>query len=252
MNNFNPFSLVDKRILITGASSGIGKGIAEIFSAAGAELIITGRNSDRLKKTIASLNGDNHRLFTGDLTKIEVLEQLVSEIPPLHGVIHSAGIIELIPFKFITSEKLEEIMSINFTAPAILTNKLLKAKKLLPGASVVFISSITGNEVGTVGGSVYGASKGALKGMIKSLAIDLARSKVRVNNVAPGMIETEAIEELETTISKEALNEDMKNYPLGRYGNVSDVAYACQYLISDASIWVTGTTLVLDGGFTTK
>ncbi len=248
MNTFNPFSLEGKTILVTGASSGIGKAIAIVCSKMGARLFINGRDSQRLQETFLALEGKNHMKFIGDLTQTEAINEMIEILPQIQGVVHSAGITKNLPFSFATREKMEEIMAINFFAPAELTRMLLKAKKVEKGSSVVFISSVSGVLCAAPGGSMYAASKGAINGLVKGLALDVAPKCIRVNCVNPGVIETHIFDE--GIISAEQLEENKKQYPLKRFGAPEEVAYAVIYLLSDTSAWVTGSNLLIDGGLT--
>jgi NAD(P)-dependent dehydrogenase (short-subunit alcohol dehydrogenase family) len=246
----NPFTLEGKTILITGASSGIGRATAIECSKMGAQIIITGRNDVRLNETYFALtpHPDLHLKFTADLNDIKNLTNLVESLPPLNGVVHCAGIVKPLPFKFATKDQIDSIFSINFNASAILSQQLVKSKRLQKSASIVFLSSISSSFVSYSGGALYTATKGALNGLAKGMAIELATQKIRVNCICPGMIETNIMNE--GIITNDQLREDAKKYPLGRYGKPDEVAYAAIYLLSDASQWVTGSNLLIDGGFT--
>ncbi|WP_413666217.1 SDR family NAD(P)-dependent oxidoreductase [Mucilaginibacter sp. Mucisp86] len=246
----NPFSLTGKTILITGASSGIGKKTALITAGMGATLYISGRNVDRLTETLHELEGQGHIMQSADLTSEQDIDTLVQSISGLDGVVLSSGITKTLPFKFINSTELDNIMQTNFSAPVLLLSKLIKLKKLNKGCSIVFVSSIGGNFIGAKGNAMYSASKGAINAIQKVLTLELAPQKIRVNNVSPGMVRTEMWEN-STTFTVEQIEEDAKKYPLG-YGETSDVANAIVYLLSDASKWVTGISLVLDGGFSVQ
>ncbi|TWR25175.1 SDR family oxidoreductase [Mucilaginibacter pallidiroseus] len=244
----NPFSLNGKNILVTGASSGIGKQIALSAAQMGAAIHITGRDEARLNGTLEALTGAGHSSKIADLTIEEHLDQLVANSPKLDGLVLSSGIVKTLPFKFVTNTELDTIMQANFYAPVMLLNKLVRNKKLNKNSSVVFISSIGGNFIGTKGNSMYSAAKGAINAMQKVIALELVAQKIRVNNVSPGMVKTELIGKA-TAFTDEQFMADEKNYPLG-YGEPADVANAVIYLLSDASKWVTGISLLLDGGFT--
>jgi NAD(P)-dependent dehydrogenase (short-subunit alcohol dehydrogenase family) len=166
----------------------------------------------------------------------------------LDGIVHSAGITNPIPFQFVSREKLEEIFSINFMNPTLLTQMLIKQKHLNKGASIIFISSISGVFCSTIAGSMYSATKGAINGLVKGMALDLANRKIRVNSVCPGMIDTNIFGD--GRISKEQLEADIRRYPLKRYGKPEEVAYAVIYLLSDVSQWITGSSILIDGGYT--
>ena len=248
----NPFSLENKSILVTGASSGIGKEVAISIAKMGADVILNGRNVERLNEVAKVINKNSTIIVSGDLTESTTIKTLVETIPKLDGLVHAAGIMRLLPFKFIASNDLNEMMNINFTAPTLLSLELVKKKKINNNASIVYISSITGSLIGSKANSMYAASKGAVSGMVKGMAIDLAKKNIRVNEVAPGMIETSGAFEIENVVSKDAILEDKKKYPLGTYGQPEDVANACVYLLSSASKWITGTKIVVDGGFTAQ
>ena len=247
----NPFSLLGKRILITGASSGIGKEIAIQCAKIGAELTITGRNNENLLTTFNLLDGNKHKCYTADLSDAESVLSLINLINELDGVVHCAGISKYTPFSFASQKLIDQTFAVNFNAPALLSQKLVKLKKLQKKSSIVFISSISGVNCSAIGASIYSASKGAINGLAKGMALDLAAKKIRVNSVNPGIIQTSLFSSDEI-ITEEQLKEDTKNYPLGRLGNPTDVAYATIYLLSDASSWVTGTNVVVDGGFLLK
>jgi NAD(P)-dependent dehydrogenase (short-subunit alcohol dehydrogenase family) len=244
----NPFFLTGKTILITGASSGIGKAIAHECSKIGAKLIISGRDKTRLDATFRNLEGNGHLQIIADLASVEGIKKIVEKVPHLDGIVHSAGIARPMPFVYASEDVVKEVLGINLISPLTLTQQLLKLKKVNNKASVVFISSVSGTLVSAPGGSVYSASKGAVNGLIKGMALDLAPKGIRVNAVAPGMIETGLFKD--SSISQDQLNEDKKRYPLKRYGKPEEVAYSVIYLLSDASAWITGTSLVIDGGYT--
>jgi len=244
----NPFSLQGKIILITGASSGIGRSIAIECSKSGAKIIITGRNPERLSQTFTELHGDNHQQIVADLSVDDGIDALVAQLPILDGIAHVAGILNPMPFNFLNRQELDEIMNVNFYAPALLTNQLIRKKLIAKKASIVFVSSISGVSCSFIGGSAYSASKGAINGLIKGMALDLAAKQIRVNSILPGMIDTGLFEG--SAISEQDLMADRKRYPLGRYGKPEEVAYAAIYLLSDATAWMTGSNLLIDGGFT--
>jgi len=244
----NPFSLQDKTVLITGSSSGIGRSIAIECSKMGAELIITGRDKQRLNETFNHLAGQNHKQFIADLSIQEEIDCLINNVSTLDGIVHAAGIVRPKPFPFLTRAELEYVFNTNFFSSALLTNGILRNKKLRKGASIVFISSISGIYCSFLGNSSYSASKGAINGLVKGLALDLASKGIRANCILPGMISTNIIKD--GSITEEQLNSDRKLYPLGRYGRPEEVAYAAIYLLSNATVWMTGTNILLDGGYT--
>lgn len=247
---YNPFSLEGKTILVTGASSGIGKAAAIECSRLGARVIITARNEERLTKTLSELDGDGHQMVLCDLSKEDEIDSLIVQIPEIQGLINNAGYTKLLPVQFISADDINSIFKVNTIAPMILLQKLLKKKKLKKGSSVVFTSSMAGLGSSSVGNSMYTASKGAISAFIRCVALELAPKSIRVNAVCPAMVDTGILDS--GTVSKEQLDEDIRNYPLGRYGKPNDVAWAMIYLLSDASGWITGDNLIIDGGVTLK
>lgn len=237
------------QILITGASSGIGREISIKLSELGYQCVLTGRNLKELEITLSKMSGDNHTIFSGDINDNIFINKISDEINHLNGLIHSAGIIKLLPFKFITRDDFDKIMNTNLFSPFFLTQALLKKKKLLNNSSILFISSISGPIVGSKGNMMYSASKSAVNGIIKVLALELADKKIRVNTVSAGMIYSDMWQGDKNMISPDQLIQDSKKYPLG-YGKPSDVASLASFLVSNESTWITGSTIVLDGGFT--
>jgi NAD(P)-dependent dehydrogenase (short-subunit alcohol dehydrogenase family) len=244
----NPFTLEGKTILVSGASSGIGKAIAIESSKMGANVIITGRNEERLKKTYYLLKGNGHGLIVADLSVKEDIERLHKELPVIDGLVNCAGLTKVAPFSFATRDSFEEVMNVNFFAPTELTRLMVKTKKIRKGASIVFISSVSGVYCSAVASAIYSSSKGAVNGLVKGVALDLAPKGIRVNSVNPGMIDTDIF--TGSAITDEQLRTDMLRYPLGRYGKPEEVAYAVIYLLSDAATWITGSNLLIDGGYT--
>ena len=243
----NPFTLSGKRIIITGASSGIGQAIAIECSRMGAQLIITGRNSERLKITFSQLEGSGHEIVLADIAKEEEIDRLVESIPNVDGLVNNAGlnIMGLVPF--IKEESLSYMMQTNLKSPVLITSKIIKKKKMNKGGSIVFTSSISGQYVSSLGNSVYSATKGGLTSFMKNAALELASKKIRCNAVLPGMVET-PLKEAKDAITQEEWEANRQLYPLKRFGSPNDIAYATIFLLSDASSWITGTELIIDGG----
>jgi len=239
MNNL--FSIENKTILITGASSGIGKEIAIQCSNKGAKVIIIGRDQNRLQETLDKTN--NSISIISDLSKEENIIQLVQSLPELDGVIFCAGVVEYSPVKLINSKKINNIFSINFNSQVLLTQQLLKLKKLKPNSSLVYMSSIA-SKIGVAGTALYASTKAALNAFVRVTASELSNQKIRVNSICPGIILT-PMGEKATSIS----NEIEKEYPLG-LGKPIDVVGPSIFLLSDASKWITGIELILDGGLT--
>jgi NAD(P)-dependent dehydrogenase (short-subunit alcohol dehydrogenase family) len=245
--SYNPFSLANKTILVTGASSGIGRATAIECSKMGATMVISGRNAERLQETFAQLQGAGHLQVIADLSDEVQVKTLVENMPELHGIVHNAGFTKTLPFKFINRSDFDNLMQTNFFAPVFITQQLHKQKKIRKGSSIVFISSIATFTV-DVGNAMYSATKGAVGSFAKVLAVELARQQIRVNCIQPGMVNTGILEG--GVISEEQLKYHEQKYPLGRFGKPEDIANAAIYLLSDASAWVTGSNLVIDGGFT--
>lgn len=246
----NPFSLEGKTILVTGASSGIGRGIAIECSKMGAKLILNGRNIDRLKETIGMLDGEGHQVLAADISKQKEIDGLISDVPVLNGCVLCAGIPQVCPVKHFKRNDIEDILNVNTVAPIMITSGLLKKKKIRKGASVVLIESISGVFVGTKGDVSYNASKAALNGFLKGSALELAGQGIRINAVNPGLVPTNILNLTNEMFAESHHTDIMVNsYPLKRYGTPEDIAYGCIYLLSDASSWVTGTNLIIDGGY---
>jgi len=244
----NPFSLVGKIILVTGASSGIGKATAVVCSQMGAKLVITGRNETRLNETFSMLMGENHIQICADLTNPVSLDKLVEGLPKLDGLVNNAGIAKPLVLQLTDAEDVNEIMQINALGPIHLTRLILQHKKLNKGASLIYISSVNGNNCAYIGSSIYAASKTALTGFMKGVALELAPRGIRANCINPGMIGTDLLKD--GSIGQEELEADRLKYPLKRYGTPEEVAYAAVYLLSDATQWITGSSLLIDGGYT--
>lgn len=251
MTSYNPYSLENKTILITGASSGIGRAAAIECSKMGAKCVVSARNKERLQETFAQLEGEGHSQIVADLSDVTSVDVIVNQVPVLDGLVNNAGRVLTLPVNFITDDKFDEIVQVNEKAPVLLLAKLLKKKRFAKGASVVFTSSIAGNVIGgSFANSLYAITKGGISAFVRACALELASKHIRVNAVCPGMIDTKIFGE--KLITTEQLEEDAKTYPLGRYGKPEEVAWAMIYLLSDASSFVTGSNLVIDGGISIK
>ena len=246
----NPFSLEGKRILITGGASGIGKATASLCAQLGADLVLVDLNENGLLATSTEIGKETTIIYPINLTDEKELSSMVSSLPKLDGVVSNAGIVLSLLAKFNEISDMERIFKINTFSHINLIQELLKEKRLNKGASIVFTSSMSGVFCGLAGGSLYGATKSALVGYSKALALELAPRGIRVNTVHPGMIQTPLT--ANTALSHDVLEEDAKNYPLGRYGKPEEVAAAMVYLLSDATVWMTGTQLLIDGGYSLK
>ncbi len=252
----NPFSLEGKTILITGASSGIGRQCAISCSLAGASLVLLGRNKKRLKETADLLAPSSScKTYCFDLTEEEAVNSFIRSINSsfitLDGVIHAAGVSTTLPLRFSSFDKQETILKTNVMGPINLTKELIKKKgALVDGSSVIFIASIMAT-VGEIGKTLYSISKGALVAGVKSMALELAPRIIRVNSISPGVVKSPMSTSSVYSKDDESLARIEKLHPLG-VGDVSDVANACVYLSSDASKWVTGSNLIIDGGYTAR
>ena len=248
--SYNPYSLERKSILVTGASSGIGQAIAIECSKLGANVIITARNAKRLNDTFSKLEGDkkNHLQIITDLTKEDEIIYLVSQLPKLDGCVNNAGIVKLIPTQFISSKEIENIHQVNLIAPMLLTKYLVRKKIMNNPSSIVFTSSVSGVYRVSIGNSIYATSKCGIDAFMRTAALELAPKGIRCNSVNPAMVETKILDRGQLTIAQ--YDEDRKKYPLGRYGTPVDVAYAVIFLLSDASSWITGSDIKIDGGIT--
>ena len=249
------FSLSNKTILITGASSGIGRSCAVQCSKMGASLLLMGRNVDELNRTVSELQpGTKVEMIVADFSKVVDLELVIAEkiltIGKIAGFIHCAGVEKTLPLKKQTSEVFQSIFDINvlagFELAKIISLKKYKAEK----ASFVFIASVAGM-VGESGKTIYSASKGAVISGARSMSMELARSDIRVNSISPAMVKTPILEKMFDGIGEEASQNIIKKHPLG-IGEPEDVANACVFLLSDAAKWITGTNLVVDGGYTAQ
>lgn len=242
----NPFSLKGKYILVTGATSGIGRACAVACAQMGASVIATGRNSERLTETLSLLGEGDHRGISADLTHEDDVARLARECPVLQGVVHSAGIGDRTLLKMARQKDIDRVMKANFEAPVLLQRALLKAKLIEAGASIVFIAS-RAPFAPAVGNGIYAASKGALLAYSKVLALELSDRLIRVNSICPAMVWTELVSR-DAELTGADYSEKEKEYPLKRFGKPEDVAYLAVYLLSDASQWMTGSNIDLTGG----
>lgn len=245
MEQFNPFTLVGKQILVTGASSGIGKAIAVACAKMGATVIVTGRNVERLNETLNLMSEGDHKAISADLTKAEDIESLVAELPKLDGLVQCAGVGSRVPCKNIGKEDLQHVFMPNVEAPILFQTAILSKRKINKAASIVYVASRAANAP-SVGNAAYSASKGAIISYAKCLALELAPRLIRVNCICPGMVWTELI--LKDGVDKEQLEQSQLTYPLKRFGQPEDIANPAIYLLSDASSWMTGSSLDISGG----
>jgi NAD(P)-dependent dehydrogenase (short-subunit alcohol dehydrogenase family) len=245
MKMFNPFSLEGKTVLVTGASSGIGQGIAVTCSRMGARVMVNARNEQRLQQTLSLLEGEGHEMLTCELTDHEAIVSMVGKLPKLDGIVHCAGIGERTLCKNIVEADVDKMMSANFKAPVMLQTEILRQKKINKGSSIIFVASIA-NESPSIGNALYSASKGALISYANCLQLELAPRQVRVNCISPAMVWTDLI--FKGGVTEEELKMDEQKYPLKRYGKPDDIANLAVYLLSDASVWMTGSNVRITGG----
>lgn len=245
------FSLSNKKILVTGASSGIGKSVAIQSALQGAQVTVLGRDNARLQATLSELQSTDigHKAVCCDLSMKSDLDDLVQNIDALDGVVFNAGAVKLAPVAYIKDANIDDLFEVNIQSSIRLVQRLLRKKKLKKGASLVFISSIA-TQKATIGNSVYNATKGAVNAFVKSLALEVANNKIRANAILPGFVPTGILDGSDPDSPE--LQAHLKNYPLGRYGAPEDIAYLSIYLLSDQSNWMTGSLINLDGGFSLK
>ena len=244
---YNPFSLLNKKILVTGASSGIGKSIAIQCSKLGAHVIITARSEDKLSQTFNELEGSGHQLICADLTLETGVELLMMNLPKLDGVVHNAGkSVKRELCSFVSNSSIKETIAINLEAPIMLQKAILAKKLLNKDSSIIFIASRAASSP-SFGNAVYSASKGAIISYSKVLALELASRNIRVNSICPGMVWTDMILS-GSSLTLEDLKLSEKKYPLKRFGTPEDIAFLSVYLLSNASSWMTGSSIDITGG----
>ena len=242
----DPFSLDGKRILITGASSGLGRAMAIACAKRGATILINGRDEARLQDTLITLGDRLHQSIRGDLTDPDACDRIAQSCGQIDGVVHSAGISRLAPVRLATLQHFDEVWKTNYVAPLMLTQRLLAKNQVLPDGSILFLSSIAAL-IGVAGVGVYSGTKAALIATMRCLAMEVVKRRIRVNCLAPALVETPLLEATGRVVG--SLEKQEASYPLG-FGKPDDVANAAIFFLSSASRWITGTTLVMDGGLT--
>jgi NAD(P)-dependent dehydrogenase (short-subunit alcohol dehydrogenase family) len=242
-------NLTGKTVLVTGASSGIGKQAAIQITKNGGKVIISGRDTDRLKKTFDSLKGDDHKMIIANLLNENEINELVTQLPQLNGIVHCAGIVGPTPVKFIRKQDVEKLMRINFEVPVLLTSRILLMKKLTDNSSIVFISTIA-TQMPYFGGALYNSSKSAIESYSKTLALELVKKGIRSNCLSPGLVNTPLIKkpvtEGQMELVDESLGRYLKKYPMG-IGEPEDVSNAIVFFLADESKWISGANLVMGG-----
>lgn len=251
---FNPFLLEGKNILVTGASSGIGRQCAVCCSKMGAKVILVARNEERLKETLGMMEGCGHRYYSFDLANVSGIKQLVtsitSDIGGIDGFVHAAGIEKTLPVKLLTSEDYESVYKVNCLSAFEFVHQFSNKKNFNDEGHIVLISSIT-SIIGRGGVAAYAASKGAMVSAVRSMALEFAKKKICINCISPGTVLTPLMQNFLSTLSEEDYKKRVGGFPLG-LGNTEDVANACIYLLSDASRWITGQNIIVDGGYTAQ
>lgn len=240
----DPFTLAGKRILITGASSGIGKATAIACSKRGATLVISGRDVARLEETFDSLNGGGHVAVVADLTDATQRAELADRSESIDGFFFSAGIAASAPFRMVSEKHIRSLMAIDFDAPILLTQRLLQRKQVRRGGSIVYNTAGSARN-SPMGASIYSAAKAALYAAARSMALEAARDSIRVNCLQLGYVQTELLSQVGGAGVDLAARGDLT--PLG-LGSPEDAANAAIFLLSDASSWISRTALTVDGG----
>lgn len=248
----NPLDMTGRTVLVTGASSGLGRGIAEMLAKLGSKVILVARDKERLKSAKDTLEGTGHMAVAFDLAMVEAIPAWMRELAqahgPLHGLVHSAGLLPTKPLRMQSAMDWENALRLNVSAGAALA-KGFRQKEVNAGAgSLVYMSSVMGL-TGQSGQVLYSATKGALVAMVRSMAIELARENIRVNCVAPAMVAAGMTDKYRQNVLPEVFEHMVGLHPLG-LGKPEDVAYATAFLLADTARWITGTTLVVDGGYT--
>ena len=247
----SPFDLTGKQIIITGASSGIGRATSIVLSNFSAKIVLVGRDKNRLEQTQKKLNGNGHAIYSHDLADLETIAELSKNISAecgkISGLIHCAGISDSLPLKVQECKDIERMMKINLLAGLELTKQFSRKGRFRDdGFSIIFISSIAAIK-GEKALSAYSASKGAIISAARSIALELADKKIRVNVISPGYVDTEML--TKTKLSEKEKQRIVDNHPLG-IGRPEDIAYASLFLLAESGRWITGTNLIVDGGYT--
>lgn len=243
-----PFSLTGARIVIIGATGGIGRACVEVASGLGAEVWLIGRDSEKL--AAIGKGPAPGGSITCDLELSPSIVDAVGRLPELHGVIFAAGVSLVRPLRVCGDVDVRRIMAVNYEGPVLFCRELMRQRKLADGSSIVFVGSIAGH-IGAIGHTLYSGSKGALAAFVRSLALELAPRRIRVNTLSPGLVQTDMAARMNSTLTKEEAERYAKEYPLG-LGQPEDVARVASFLLSPAARWITGTDLVLDGGISIR
>ena len=249
---YNPFSLKDRKILITGASSGIGRQCAIECSRMGAKIVLIGRNEERLMETYSSLEGTNHIPIVANIIDFNEFDHILSDClekdGPVNGFLHVAGIERTLPLRNLKPDDYMDLYKTNFVSGVNILKIISKKNNYVKGCKVVFISSITAS-IARVGTLAYTASKGAILSAVRELAVELASKGINVNCISPGTVLTPMMKEFLSELSEEEKKKRLEGFPIG-IGEPQDIALASIFLLSDGARWITGQNLIIDGGYT--
>ncbi len=240
--------LTGKHILVTGASSGMGRVFCQMIAKEGARVSLIARNTERLKETLSKMEGKGHTYYVCDLTDEMQMKAAIAQLEAVDGVVFCAGINDYVPLKFVNQDKLERIFQTNYFSQVILTQMLAKKKLINKHASLVYISSLS-SVLGVAGTLLYASSKAALNSAVRVVAAEMAPQGIRANAICPGIVRTEMLGN--TNIDEETFTQQAADYPLG-LGTPEDVGNAVLYHLSDGSRWLTGNCMVIDGGYSLK
>ena len=240
--------LTGKHILVTGASSGMGRVFCQMIAKEGARVSLIARNTERLKETLSKMEGKGHTYYVCDLTDEMQMKAAIAQLEAVDGVVFCAGINDYVPLKFVKQDKLERIFQTNYFSQVILTQMLAKKKLINKHASLVYISSLS-SVLGVAGTLLYASSKAALNSAVRVIAAEMAPQGIRANAICPGIVRTEMLGN--TNIDEETFTQQAADYPLG-LGTPEDVGNAVLYHLSDGSRWLTGNCMVIDGGYSLK
>jgi NAD(P)-dependent dehydrogenase (short-subunit alcohol dehydrogenase family) len=251
----SPFSLAGRRILITGASAGIGRACARVVAELGAKVIVNGRNEQRLAETLAQIpaqgSGEGHSAAPFDLSDADSIPAWVKKLAedgPLSGIVHCAGVQSSKPVRGVDAAYFDQVMQANLLSALMLARGFRqKGCRADAGGAMVLTASVAAF-IGQPGNVVYSASKGGLVSATRGLALELLRDNIRVNCLAPAMVETEMMERFRQTTTKEQFDRIIDAHPMG-FGKPEDVAHAAAFLLSDAARWINAVCLPVDGGY---
>lgn len=246
--------LTGATVLVTGASGGIGREIAILLSSLHARVVLSGRNRERLDETRARLSGEGHRIEVFDLNDFEQIpawfKSVTAETGPLNGLVHAAGKQATMPIRLAAPHTVDDLLRTNLHSAILLARGFCQKNCHAAESGMVFLSSVMGL-VGAPMVSVYSATKAALMGLARSLAVELASERIRVNCVAPAFVQTEMLDQVRKMLSPERFEALEKAHPLG-FGTPRDVANAVAFLLADTGRWITGSTLIVDGGYSAQ